>query len=723
VNLSTLSRSGALAAALSLSLAASVLAEERFELKGTHAERGAFRSEVTLDVEGKHVRVQRQVWWSDGSTSLYRGVLPHSSSVIEGRLEAAGGAAGAIQGRAAEGIRFAFRYGEPSQAKALDARGPSKAIVVKEEIPKAIVVQEEIPKAVVVQEDEPKEEPSLYEKAKGRLIGLAKKEAEKALRKGASTGIDLADYGHVGIRAKIERVENLSANQRQALQRGPSVWVASEYQGAARVGTSGSVDLGGVGVGIGIRAGTELNYRVVERYELRPGQGVKDRIRDLGKQAWEAHTLPLSASEARELELGAARTLSGQWNVVLSGSMSVGDPVEGRVSLGGSYQYRDHFRLDVERLAEERVRVALVRTKTHSLSGSLKAVVGVAVEGRLEEYVPASAHFVTKKIADEAEDYLRVELKVSGGAAWERDFELGYELDLSDAKQARAYERAVLGDWRQAQASGRLLIRRVGFERRRHSKVALGISKLASFKWTSSTTRSEDRILDAEGEREERAVTLIRGKKSEWFGNEEEHSFTAEGLWTIRPGGRDLAIRLHYRSKDEWTRESEFRRLRGALIAAGFPQAGQLQPGEDEVRAELELRLDEAGLKLLGGTSRERALRAYAISVEAITGKAQQWLDPAKRSRIRLATKLVPGSKRRTKRYPTQRRHLLSAERFAKALAALGAARTQAEREERFLGLAKRSRWELFELSAMARLVGGPAHAEVSGSLGGREFR
>lgn len=434
--------------------------------------------------------------------------------------------------------------------------------------------------------------------------------------------------------------------------------------------------------------------------------------------------MPLSSREARELGLGSVRTLSGQWNVVLSGNMSVGDPVEGRVSLGGSYQYRDHFRLDVERLAEERVRVALVRTKTHTLNASVRAVVGVAVEGRLAEYVPASAHFITKKIEDEAEDYLRIKLDVSGGAAWERDFELGYELDLSDPTQAKAYERAVLGDWRQAQASGRLLIRRVGFERRRHSKLSLGISKLASFKRTSSTRRSEDRIVDAEGEREEREVVLIRGKKSEWFGNEEEHTFSAEGLWTIRPGGRrDLAIRLFYRSKDEWTRSSEFRRLRGALVASGFPKAAELQPGPNKVRAELEVKLDQAGLDVLGRTTREQALQAYAASVQAVTGKSQLWARPSMRSRVKLSSKLVPGTKRRTKRYPTQRRHLMNAERFAKALVAIGGARTQVEREERFLKLAKTSRWDLYELSAMARLVGGPTKAEIRASLSGHEFR
>lgn len=272
MNLSTLSRRGALAAAFFLSLATSVLAEERFQLQGTHAERGAFRSEVTLEGEGDQVQVQRQVWWSDGTTSVYQGTLPRRGAVVQGRLQTAGGAAGAIQGRAGEEIRFAFRVGEPCQSKAQDASGPSKAsgARVEQAPPKAVVVEEEAPKAIVVEEAE---KPSLYQRAKGRLIGLAKKEAEKALRKGASTGIDLGDYGHVGIRGRVERVENLSANQEAALRRGPSVWVASEYQGAARVGGSGRVDLGGVGVGIGIRAGTELNYRIVERYDLPPGQG------------------------------------------------------------------------------------------------------------------------------------------------------------------------------------------------------------------------------------------------------------------------------------------------------------------------------------------------------------------------------------------------------------------------------------------------------------------
>lgn len=717
----TLPRPLCLASVALAALASTALADERFELSGTHEARGAFRSEVVLgspqDGSAGTVAARRQVWWSDGSTSVYTGALTRSGEHLEGRLQTAGGASGALEGRSVEEIRFAFRPGQACAARAMDAQGESRARGERRAAP---------PKAVVVPEEAEEKKPSLYERGKGRLIGLAKDEATKALRKGGGPDFDLGDYGHIGVRAKVDLLpeSKLNANQRAALERGPSIWVATELQGAARVGTSGKVDLGGTGVGIGIRAGTELSYRVVERYELSPGQSALERVKDLSKQAWRAHELPLSAGEARGLGLGAARSLSGHWNVVLSGSLSVGDPVEGRVSLGGSYQYRDHFRLLVERLAGERVRLSLVRTKTHSLNASLKALVGLSIEDTLQEALPSSASFVAEKLADEAEDYLRVELQVSGGAAWERDFELGYELDLSDAKQAQAYERAVAGDWRRAEEVGQLVIRRVGFERRRHTKVALGISKLASFERTSSTTRSEDRIRDAEGERVERSVALVRGKKSEWFGNEEEHSFVAEGLWTLRPGGgRDLAIRLHYRSKDEWTRKSEFRRLRGALAAAGFPQASQLERGSEKVRAELALKLDQGGLSLLAGASEERALRAYAISVQAITGTAQRWLDPAQRSRVRLATKPVPGSKRRTKRYPIQRRHLLNAERFAKALRSLAGARTQVEVEERFLKLAKTSRWDLYELAAMARLVGGPAHAEVSGSLGGREFR
>jgi len=718
--LQTSLRAGAVMAAILISLGTQAQAEERFRLRGTHAERGAFRSEVTLDPKGEQVDVVRRVFWRDGSTTVYSGSLPQAD-LLQGELETVTGMTGAIRAESSETIAWAFRRGgERCSTRARDAQGKSEATgsLFASAPPKAIVVPEE-----EVAEDEA-EEPSRLRKLRGRLIGLAKDEAADFFRKGEDVKVDLGDYGHIGVRGKVAQVkrDELSDAQREALGRGPSVWIASEFQGGARLGTSTSIDIGGAAVGVGFRAGTELNYRVVQRYPLRSGQGVKDWIRELGSQAWEAHSLPLSAGEARELELGSSRTMGGNWNVVFSGSMSVGDPFEGQVSIGGSYQYRDHFRLEVERLGGQRVRVALLRTKTHTLSASAKAVLGVAVTERLQELAPG-ADFVTKKVGKEAEKYLRVKLELSGSAARERDFELGYELNLADAGQAKAYERAIRGDWRQAQETGRLLIRRVGFEKRRHTKVALGISKLASFESTSSTTRSVDKIRDAEGERTERAVTLAKGKKSSWFGKEEEHSFTAEGLWTIRPQGRDLTIRLLYRGHDERTRKSEFSRLRGALMAAGFPQAGELRLGDKETRAELEVKLDQGGLNLLGRATRERALRAYAISVQAISGKTQLWLDPAKRTKVKLATKSVAGSKRRTKRYPTQRRHLLNAERFAKALTVLGAARTQEEREERFLKLAKTSRWELYEMAAMARLVGGPAHAEVRGSLGGREFR
>lgn len=687
-------------------------ADERFELKGKHSERGAFRSEVVLSPKGNSISVRRLVRWADGSVSTYTGRVPRTNDVLRGQLSISVGMAGTLRGDAGSGMGWAFRLGSRCASSTREQGGATS-----EARGSQIAAKE-----TTTQPASAKKKPRGL---KGRLIGLAKSEAESALKKGGSLKADLAGFGHVGVRAKVERISDskLSSAQKAALRQGPSVWVAIEVEGGARVGTSTSVELGGAGLSLGVRAGATLSYRVVERYPLSAGQSARARVRELASVARDAYSLPLSASEARAMGLGSSRALEGSWNLLFSGNLALGEPVDGRVSVGGSYRLQDRFRLVVERQGDERVRIHLTRTKTRNISAAAKAVFGVAVRDRLVELAP-SASFVAKPVGKSIEKALRVELELSTQSSKERELQLVYDLDLGRNAQAKAYERAIRGDWRGLDAAGaRRVLRSVGLERQRHSKIALGLGKLASFERSKRTTRTERRIEDAEGAREERSARVERGKSSSWFGKEEQHSLSAAGFWTLRPGSRELSIRVRYQSRDERTSGREFFQMRGALIASGFRDAMLLQRTSKKTRCTLEVDLSQTVLNRIRRASRERILREYAISVHQIQGEAQLWLDPAKRAEVRLRKRTRAGSRTRVYTHSEQRRNLQRAERFADALAAFAQAESQQAREETFLGLAKTSRWELYELAALARLAGGPAHAKVTASLAGKSFR
>ena len=688
-------------------LAAPALAQDVYRLEGAHQTRGAFTSQLEVVPRGEGFSVARRVRWADGSETLYVGEVEFEDGLLRGSLSESVGAAGRLEGREGESLSFALRPGERAVATTREASGATSEAA-----------------GVRYEDAESRAEAKQAERGlKGRLLGLARKEALDAVAKGAEFGTDLTEFAHVGVRVRVAEVPQASLTHEQEAARAAerSVWILSELEGGARIGTSQSVELGGASLGLGIRAGSQLSYRVVERYPLGANQSATSFVKEFAGRAKEAYSLPLSASEAGALSLGAERELEGSWQVLLSGNLSVGDPVEGQVSLGGSFQIRDRFRLRVQGLGGKRVRLSLLKARARALNLNARALLGVAVRERLEDALP-SATFLAKPVAKEVERYLRVELSVGAGGSTERDVEVVYELDLDQAPAAQAYERAIRGDWRHMEGAGvRFTKRRVGLERARHTSVSLGISKLASYKSTTRTTRREDKIRDEEGLHTERSVRFQRGKQTSWFGADERYSLDLEGNWTPKlGGGKELTLRVRYAHKDERTSNREFNRLRGAFLATGLGQAAALQPTQGEVGCTLDLLIEPAGLSRAERTPREQVLQAYAAAVETIDGQRQLWRDPAQRTKVRLRRQSGKPGTHRPYAYPTERRHLQRAERFADALQTLAASRSPEEREDRFLTLAKSARWELYELSALTQLSGSGAAAY--GVLGGHPF-
>lgn len=694
-------------------LASSALtsAQDVYRLEGTHQTRGKFTSQIELTPAGEGFELARRVRWADGKTTLYTGAVSFADDVLRGHLLESLGATERLEGRKAATIAYALRPGARAAATSRDATGATSEAV-------GILYEDAASHAA---------EKKAARGLKGRLLGLGQDEAVKALKRGAKLEGELGEFAHVGVRVRVVQVPEaeLSHEQEAARARERSVWIASEVEGGARIGTNMAVELGGAQLGLGIRAGSELTYRVVERYPLAAGQSATSFVREFASHTKEAYSLPLSASEAEELSLGAERELEGSWQVLVSGNLSVGDPLEGQVSLGGSFQVRDRFQLRVQRMTERSVRISLTKARARSLSVNAKAVLGVAVRERLEDALPSAA-FLGKKVGQEAERLLRIELEVGAGSSTERDLELVYELDLAQAPAARAYERAVRGDWRALEGAGvRFAKRRVGLERVKHTRVALGLSKLASYEATTRTTRREDLITDPTGTHSERSIRFQRGKRTSWFGQDERYSLDLEGNWAPRlGGGKDLSIRIRYAHKDERVSRSEFSRLKGAFLACGLGGAGAAERSDRGATCTLDLLLEPAGLRRAEQTPREQVLQAYALAVEAIEGDAQLWRDPAKRTQVRLRRRTRVGSGGggpRPYAYPEERRHLARAESFADALATLASSRSQEERESRFLDLAKGARWELYEIAALARLAGSRS-AAVYGVLDGQEY-
>lgn len=683
-------------------------AQEHYRLEGEDA-RGAFVSEVALRAHEGRVLVERRVTWADGQARLYRGDLEPGLE-LRGTLRDARGASGALRGDPLNYVGWAFRPGARCVERVRYESG-AQAQARGERV------------AAPERETGPKEEKD--RSLRGRLLGLAEDEARKLLAKGGEVDVSLGDFGHVAIKGQLDVLtdDRLTPEQREASARGrPGAWVATTLSGGARVGHGASVELGEVALSLGLRTGAGLRYRVVERYPLTPGLSLKERVSELASRARDAYELPLSASEARSLQLGAERSLAGNWEVLFNGSLSVGNGVEGRATLGGSYRLRDDFQLDVRRLSGDAVRLRLVKARKHTLGVRVKALLGLALEDYALEHAPSSLSFVAKEVADEAEDWVRIELSLAASGSRERELQLIYDLDLAQPAAARAYERALRGDFRALEGEGITQVRRsVGVERVRRVEFELGVGKLASFSRSRTTTRSETRIEDAAGTRVERLGQVERGKNHSWFGRDERHRLTLAGLWTIYPSGkRELAVELRYSGRDEHTGEREFERWRGALIAAGATNAAGLER-KRKSRMALEVLLNRTGLGRLARAGQEELLQAYAVAIEQVEGRAQVWRNPSQRAKVRRVTRRRTGQgwKRSTH---SQRPYLLRAERFAKDMRELQQARTQEAQEEAFLRLARRARWQLYEIGALARLAGQDGR-DLSGSLNGASIR
>jgi hypothetical protein len=352
-----------------------------------------------------------------------------------------------------------------------------------------------------------------------------------------------------------------------------------------------------------------------------------------------------------------------------------------------------------------------------------RAVLGAVVGDRLRDALPDSLSFVAKEAGSKAERLLRVELKLAASRSSERELQLICDLDLSRSNAAKAYDRALRGDWRAMSGSGvSWVLRSVGHERQRHFSAKLGVSKLASFHRSVTTTRAQTTIADREGVRVENLGRVERGKGHSWLGRNEKHRLSIEGLWTTRAGVRNLSIRVHYSARDERTSAEEFYRMRGALVACGFGQAFTQKQQGKKAKCELDVVVSPLGLRAVSSASREDVLRAYALAVQVTEGQRQLWIDPARREVIRWAKTASVGSTHSRPKYPEQLFHILRAEKFADTLAAMGRARTQADREDQLIKLARKSRWELYEVGALVRLSGWSKHAKISGSLDGKRY-
>jgi hypothetical protein len=669
-------------------------AEEHYRLQGQDA-RGPFTSWVNLEPNGDKVTVERVVSWRDGTVKGYRGTVSRGTdragSYLAGPLRAATGALGALEARGSLVVGFSFRV-KGSRCNEAVTQGESvvraKGKSVKRSKPEAAEPSASRTKAP-------------NKTVSGRLLGLADKEAKRVLAKGVKAKVGLSDWAHVSVRASVRPVSKLTPEQTQASSKGQSVWLATELGGGVRLGHTTEVELGGAKLSLGFRRGTELSYRVVDRYPLAAGETAKGRLNVLRGSVKDGYQLPLTAGEARAMGLGAERTFLGTWEVLFSGGLAVGSRAEGRIGLSGSYRLRDAFRLTVRRVGGTRVRLELVRAKSRKKSVRASALIGLAVKDQIKDAVPALSFFA-KKIGRSADKLMRFELRIAASRARRGKLELIYEFDLAKSGGAAAYDRAMRGDMRDLPGAGTAtngvsgVARTVSHEHETHMELELGISKLAGFRRSRTTTRSASAIVDGDGARTERGATVVRGKGHTWFFRDEDHRLTMEGLWIKRPGeSPQLSVHIQYAAKDERTSGMEFFRFKGALAACGFVDAYEVAKPGKKNRMELDVVIGDRGLRRIMSASAETIRQQYAISVEAIEGRG--------------------GGGGRT--------HANRANAFASSLAQIRGAATQTGREAQFIELAQKAKWELYEIGALVRLAGWGQGTQITARLNDRTFR
>ena len=622
-------------------------------------------------------------------------------------------------------------------------------------------------------------------KQEGRhLLAVAKREVVERIREaGANLAYDgvkleqdfkLSQFFHVGVGGKVEALRESELSPEQALtsrSKRRHVWIKSHVQGGVKIPLKTTIPVGSVNVSLGFEPGARVDYYVTDIYPIPNGiRDVRTAVSDLKWVAKRSFDLPLNASEAQSMTVGATRVFDGQASIAVSGALGIGHEVadiEGVVKVGASarvggfYKIQGDMRIEVARLDLDRVRVRVTRGKTHQYGREANLFVGASIDkaGAREALVPTTEYIdealidtssmsaeqraliigvgqeaalsVANKIVKKLVRF-QINAKQTNTASDELD--LSYRFDLHSAGARKAYEDAVRGDLRAAERLSKepdggvyREYRVVEVETVTHRAASLELSVLLKI-GASRTIRLQDISVDDEdGVRRYEVFRFNRNFDLEIFEHERRKRVSIEVIRRTTPNALPAervksSFRFSVDILDPITRTSEANRLRRlmngwALDASSnlpTPEAKLLQSRYGETRTKITVGISDRGLNVVLGRSQREAFEAYVLAYTVIEGKEPLW--GTERGRQRIANSAHDDNDR----YRQQRAQMERALDFANNLRALGQARSASERARAMKAIASDARYDLYAVASLTKLAPGDTITIDASILGDR---
>ena len=612
--------------------------------------------------------------------------------------------------------------------------------------------------------------------AKREVAERIRKEGEKLVYDGVELEQDfkLSDYFHVGVSGHVEALRSSELSPEQALtsrSKARHVWIKSHVQGGVKVPLRTSIPVGDVSVSLGFEPGARVDYYVTDIYPIPAGiRDVSTAVSDLKWVAKRSFDLPLDASEALAMNVGATRIFDGQASIAVSGALGIGHEVadiEGVVKVGASarvggfYKVQGDMRIEVARLDLDRARVRVTRGKTNQYGVHADLFVGASInkDGARRELAPmteyidealvdtsgmsAAARSAITGLAEDAvisaadkivKKLVRFRVNASKTNTATDELDLSFRFDLHSAAARKAYEDAVRGDLRAAERLSKepdggvyREYRVVEVETVTHNAASLELSILLKV-GASRTIRMQDISVDDEdGVRRYEVFRFNRKFDLEIFDHERRKRVSIEVIRRTTPNALpEERVKSSFRFEvdvlDPYTRLSEGNRLRRLMNGWALdntsniptPEFQLLRSRYGKTRTKISVAISDRGLDTILRRSQREAFEAYVLAFTVINGKEPLWATESGRQRIANAEHDDNDN------YRHERTQMERALDFANNLRALGRAKTATERARAMKAIASDARYDLYAVASLTKLAPGDTITLDASILGDR---
>jgi hypothetical protein len=744
-----------------------------YEVSGRDSQRGAYTERVVIQRHSTGaIEVARAtVYGAQGRRHVQRGFGTAKGRLIRVTLEDLLGADDKLQPGAVAGPPTRFSV----QIKAdgsLATQGWSKAgNSTGSGVSKGPAFQPQPTAPEKANSPDKDDDPSLKDKIvqKGKhLLAVAEEEIKKRIKKeGKKLAYDgvkleqdfkLSKFFHIGVGGRVHVVETLSRDQVLTSKRFPKhVWIRSIVHGGVRVPLNTSIPVGQVTISLGLNSAARVDYEVTDLYPIPAGvTDIKTVVADLKRVGMRSFDLPLDATEAKAMTVGATRVFDGYGSVAVSGALSIGHEVasvKGVVKIGASarvggfYRIRGDVRIAVDRLDLDRARVRLTRGTTKTMGGSAGIFLGATFDdAKLREEIAPGVEYIDealidlkklpaslrKKIVDEAEGkvvdeikdtvrkLVRFELSASLTKTHEDELDLSFQFDLNNPVSRQAYERAVRGDFTVAEKksldpdSGVYREHRVvEIEDLTHRSAKLHLSVFLNADANKTISVKDLSVEDESGHKQYEIFRFKRNYGYKFFKRERRKSLDVEVIRRMNVDAelpastvkRSLRFRLDVLDPSTFKGEAdELQRLMKAWAlddGSGLdtPEFEFLRSRYRKTRTKVDVAISEEGIQQALAMGGPAILDAYARAFTTIKGEQPLWATASGRQQI------ANSEHDDNDNHRNERMELGRAKQFVKYLRELGAAKNAKQRAKAMKRLANTSRYDLYVVAALVELA------------------